>query len=585
MGHKEDVLKAILSKQAEVNKKIKATKTMTPEVKKNLLEGSAIKDIRNRALWGYADDWGKKKILQREGYKPEDIVYENGSPVAVKVEGRGIQAVDPKANWKIGGISRDLPGDIAESLGKAQTSIGGTIGGVLSGANPLGMGAGAAAGEASRQGVGFALGVRDPNSIKDPSRLVVYKDKGGNIKIGPAGEVLAEGGIIIATTALTNKIFLRKLVPKGSTQPTVSDAVGKVTGTDERVGEQIVKGKIKSLPGGIDLRTSKYYSNAEEKVKAFAENARKIAGDVYSQTLKTAGVDESTYIKVTKEQADDVINTITKWNAGEKFIKDKNALEKIALKLKDVQTYGDLKEMTGQVWDLVDDSYENANATRLTGLGKQVYGKLANIRNKGYITPDGRFPIAEASKLYSEVLDGVDEARSLLRIPMEGGEVSTSYRSIAANISRLKDTKLQGTKLAKLDALDDFLKTSNLVSDELGPLKNYTFMDEINLAHTADKLVKKGKLSALNPISYVPGASKVAGLISEQLPVNKARAMIGLNRVGLLRPELAERQVNSIFPVASMISQILPGAKEQVVQKALTPTIKDLIIQKLQTGQ
>jgi hypothetical protein len=204
----------------------------------------------DRVRYGFADDSGKRTILQQAGYSQDQIVTLPNGEYGVKSDFMGlpvIKPVDPK-----GFMSKDLVGDIGESVGKMLT-IGGAVGGSLLG--PAGAAGGAAGGEVARQGIGTAMGIRDPKNFA----TLMNTDSQGHSHLGGAGEILAEAALAGFGQAAAETIGakLAQSGAKGASlelRPTVNEKLSTFVGVPSKVGQKIFSSDVPIVDAEVGER-------------------------------------------------------------------------------------------------------------------------------------------------------------------------------------------------------------------------------------------------------------------------------------------------------------------------------------------
>jgi hypothetical protein len=194
---------------------------------------SAISAI-GRFKYGFADDFGKLKILKDEGYSGKigsnvgDAVRLPNGEYGVRINANGvnvIRPVDPKG-WQVS----DAIGDVAESAGKAITTGGAIAGGLLAAPESLGTmsvggaGLGGSLGEGVRQSIGALMGVRSPESFIGNG--LTYSGPSGQ-HISGLAEIAGEGALNALSTKIGNKLF-----PAKGVQAEASNNLQKIIAKD-----------------------------------------------------------------------------------------------------------------------------------------------------------------------------------------------------------------------------------------------------------------------------------------------------------------------------------------------------------------
>ncbi len=194
-----------------------------------------------------------------------------------------------KEELSIGFDVKDLPGDIADVLGRALPTVGFLLGGVA-GATFGGVGAipgaaiGAGTGEAARRLVGEAIGVREPEPLE------TLKAVGTEAVIGAATEVTGLGaskaiGALGKTKAVQNTLkFLQEKLPERTINSTLKPlskefSFGKNPGKAV-VDEGIVANTRAGLLSKIVGRKKEVGQSLDDTIGAFSKGAKKVQVDM-----------------------------------------------------------------------------------------------------------------------------------------------------------------------------------------------------------------------------------------------------------------------------------------------------------------
>lgn len=517
------------------------------------LRESAI-NVADRFKWGFADDYGKMKILQENGYKPEQIVRLNNGEFGVRTEA-GIKPVDPKG-FQMG----DLLSDVSESLGKGITIGGASVGGILSGASPLGTGIGAMVGETARQGIGAGMGVRNPANLNK----VLFQGPEGQTQLGGLGEIAGEGILAGGSQAISN-LILGKLAnigagkvaasvddvvsPTDEIRPTVLDAVQEWTklpqGTSKRLVREFIdpNGSMFNEPLPHPMAAIEYTRRAGDKAVKIAEQGKSIIDNLYATKLAEAGIDPDTTLvnitgakKVLRGSLRDILKAdITKQNK-----QTITALYNIRKSLvgKNEIPLTELQNITRALNDVRQGAYTQVGrADRFTKMASRPLAAFTQAKNA--------IPaIAEVNAQYSPQIKAINKLANLLNIRVEEGLAREGRFTPEMFINRL-GSELKDRSLESIMKADDVLAASPV-------FKNLSIKKDLLSALMANKAYQK--------MPFTGGRLSLSGVkdsISRSMfpPNIRIEALRGGVRMNLLDPNSLNKPVSKILPTLSALEK------------------------------
>jgi hypothetical protein len=536
----------------------------TQVLQDNQLNQSAI-SVRDRMRWGFADDFGKQRILMESGYDPSQVVRLRNGDWGIKTP-QGIKPVDPK-----GFQSSDLGGDLAESLGKGITGLGGIVGGSVAGAGSLGTGAavgvgvGSAGGESIRQAIGAKMGVRD---ISNLAKLAYEDDTGWHM--GGVGEIAAEGilggGMQKVSGLLANKLAqagtIRQAVNSadnvlstGEIKPKVIDAitemVGLPKGTNKRLLQEFIdpNGAIKYIPheGAID----EHVKRAGSKIITMVEQGKNIANEIYEKGLKEAGVDTSTTLVPVQRGIAELDRSISAMTSG----LGKKEAAPIIRNLSEIKNYvmersvngqlplSELQVVTKRLNDIRSASYINGTTGTFTKNANRPLAAFTAAKNSNPV-------IAALNKEYRPQLQALKKLQSIMNIRLEEGLYKEGRFTPEMFISRL-GAELKDRNLEAIIKADDVLSKSNA-------FKGLSVKQDLLTALLGEKLSTKapftgGRLSA----------SGITDSVSKAVlsPRRRAQMIKGLINTGVFNPKALGTDVSKAVPKLSAVLNMAGSGK------------------------
>lgn len=522
----------------------------------NILNESAI-SVKDRFKWGFADDFGKQRILMENGYDPSQVVRLRNGDWGVRTE-YGIKPVDPK-----GFQLSDIGSDIAESVGKSITAGGGILGGLAAGSGSLGtgtavgVGLGSAAGESIRQAIGAKMGVRNIENLTKTA----FKDENG-WHFGGLGEIAAEGvlggsaqkltGVIagkmaeagtikLATNSADNILSVGEIKPK--VIDAITDAVGLPKGTNKRLLKEFLdpNGAIKYIPheGAIDETTLR----AGNKIINIVEHGKGIIDDIYSKGLKDAGIDTNT-LKVDVGNAvytlDKSIDKLAQNDiAGihKKTINSLTGVKNAVLSGLDQDgklPYSQLKNITQALKDIQIQSLQQSGGKTASYYSvNRPFAAFTEAKNTNPI-------IAGLNKEYGPQIRAVKKLQNLLNIRLEEGLYKEGRLTPEMFIQHLSNG-LKGRNLDAIIKADDVLRKSPEFA-------------KLSVKQDLLTALLGQKLSATAP--FTGGRLSVSG-ISESVgkavlsPRRRAQIIKGLINTGAFNPKALDLEVSKVSPKLS----------------------------------
>lgn len=520
----------------------------------NKLNESAI-STKDRFKWGFADDFGKQRILMENGYDPSQVVRLKNGDWGVRTE-YGIKPVDPK-----GFQLSDIGSDIAESVGKSITAGGGILGGLAAGSGSLGtgtavgVGLGSAAGESIRQAIGAKMGVRNIENLTKTA----FKDENG-WHLGGLGEIAAEGvlggsaqkltGVIagkmaeagaikLATNSADNILSVGEIKPK--VIDAITDAVGLPKGTNKRLLKEFLdpNGAIKYIPheGAIDETTLR----AGNKIINIVEQGKNIANEIYEKGLKQAGIDTQTTLVPVNKGITELDKAITSMSTG----LGKKEATPIIRNLTEIKNYvveksidgklplSEIQVITKRLNNIRSASYINGTTGGFTKYASRPLAAFTNAKNS---IPE----IAALNAHYRPQLQALKKLQNIMNIRLEEGLYKEGRFTPEMFIQRLSN-ELKGRNLDAIIKADDVLSKSPEFA-------------KLSVKQDLLTALLGQKLSATAPFT---GGRLSASGISESVgkavlsPRRRAQIIKGLINTGTFNPKALDLEVSKVAPKLS----------------------------------
>jgi hypothetical protein len=564
----EDTRQLLAAYQSQVAGKLQP---QSNEGLQNLeLRESAI-NVADRFKWGFADDYGKMKILQENGYSKEQVVRLKNGEFGVRTP-EGIKPVDPK-----GFQSGDLVSDISESLGKGITIGGASVAGAFSGANPLAVGLGAAGGETIRQGLGVGMGVRNP---ANEGSLFVQGSE-GQVQLGGLGEIAGEGLLAGASQALANKIlsgFARVGATKsaagvddtarsmtGEIKPTVLDAAQEWTklpqGTSKRLLKEFIDpaGSMFDDPIPHPMAAMEYIKRAGNKAVSVAEEGQSIINNIYAERMAQAGIDPDTAvinISGAKKQLSKTIQTMLKEDVAKQNGQTIRTLQNI---LKGV---GNKNEIPLSQLQNITRALNDVRSGAYTQIGRpDRFTKMASRPLAAFTAAKNTNPVlASLNKEYSQQIRAVNKLQGLLNIRLEEGLAKEGRFTPEMFIQRL------GNELKDRN-LDAILKADDVLAKTPG-FSQLSIKKDLLSALMANKAYQKQP--------FTGGRLSISGIkdsiTKSVLPPNvRVEILRGMIKSKILNPAALNQPVSKILPTLSALEKSLNI--DELAKKATTKVI------------
>ena len=498
----------------------------------------------DRLKYGFADDWGKRKIIQDAGYTQDQIVSLKNGEYGVKIPGVGIRPIDPKG-FKVS----DIAGDIAESVGKSLPTIGGATGataGLLGSggvASSVGAGVGSGAGEFVRQQIGNLIGVRNLNDNSG------YKELAAEAVFGVGGQAIALGG---------GKLLGALLAPgsKAAVTTEVANVIGNKLGM-RNVNSDIIKrgfkGEIIENLDDLALRT-------DTQLKELIENKNKLLFKKYlepelQKVAQAQGVSNADDVLInvsgTKTAIDDVIKNV---NTSKSILpSQKKQILSIAEDVKGSfdngaeLTYGQFKESANNLYELAQSARKNNDFTSAKTYSK-LYDALTDSRAQS-LSP-------EAFASYSQERKALGKLDKLFRVKLSEGELQQGQQSLVAKLVKMTDEVRQAPRYNELQSI--IAEAKNIGIEGIDDLSNN--IDSLLFNYGLSKAkIKPGPLGKIT--GSIPGVSGVGKVISEPFTdaYNQARILKGLFSTGVLdeskmSAKVAEGALSNVQSLAQLVN-------------------------------
>ena len=528
----------------------------TPNI---LLKDSAIKSGWNRVRWGVADDSGKIDILRSEGYSPNPndpngIVRLKNGEFGVKTQ-YGVKPVDPK-----GFQFADLGGDIAESIGKSITMTGGILGALVGagvGSVPLAI-AGAMGGETIRQGIGIAMGVRNPAN----EGKLFYTDQQGNLKIGGAGEVLAEGALAGGSQKLANYV-VEKFAQAGAVRPAVS-ALDDLIHPDEPIETRLIDMQKRnfgfkptaspvplqeSLPGGriygelipTDERAMDAMGYAGEKAVTLGNAIPQLETKLFKQGLNEAGYDTSKLMIPAQDEFGQIITKVRTLGNDSLSNGYNDIISKMKVGLSQgtgTLNYDTIAEITDNARNIRDMAWKQFDNGVIPYDVANKTSEIANLLGKA---KNSDTVMSKLNKTYGEVAQAGENIAKTLRLAGKDGKLIEGYRGTAGIIKAL-GTEAKGPRLTKLLKNLDIIEPLMSKTEEF---KDLPFSKTMLKAMLADHFAEAKKASTLSFFSPVQTARAVGQAV---YPARvRWNALKGIMQTTKIDPSTMSLPVNRIL--------------------------------------
>jgi len=518
-----------------------------------ILGGSAL-NLGERFKYGFADDFGKQRLLVEAGYNPADIVTLNNGEYGIRTP-QGIKPVDPK-----GFQLTDLGSDLAESIGKAIPTAGavaggllGTIGAVATAgiATPVAVGGAmtlGAGGETIRQSIGQKLGVRngyDAGEIALEGLLSGIGEGAGRLV---ASKLASAGARKMAVSELDNLV-------DATIKPTVLSKTDDMLGiNNDFLTQKLLKGQAQVLDGSVSedvlMRGSKKLQEALTQGQSRAGQNYKTAlvknfGDNYENTVKFD------LQKLLPSVADDVAKIESKDLAGtnkqivgqlKQLIDNTKNLQTASLS--DIQTIGSALE------GLKANTFVNGKATPLTrDLGK-IQSKVLAVKNSNPA-------FAEINKQYAKEMNLLEGLQNTARLKLKQGEIVEGMRDPAKMLLRFKDD-YGASKLAKLEKIEQQLRA-------LG--HNANFMEDITNGLLTDILKKQTRIPPTGFGVTPRGLAKQASSLIGNNAITRARMVSGIAKTN---PDILNKEVGKYLgssqALTNLFMQNMPNMRLPIPQ-------------------
>ena len=500
------------------------------------MKQSALPNMGDRFLYGFADDMGKRLIL-RKYYQENQIVPLPNGEYGVRIQfgnGEAIKPVDPK-----GFQANDMINDFSESIGKGITVAGGTVGGVATGYNPIGAALGSTAGELARQGIGGLLGVRNPENFSK----IAYQGADNRGHIGGITEAVGEGLMAFVAQGASNKLFggtfwkpkeiIQKEIAKqaGKSLPDnyfqnmpVDDLINNLDPAQQKALENMPIDQIHSMKFGVDPKMSQQAAQIEQHTGIKNDITEELMK--YSASGKDIPINAQTFSQAETHIArsvDDAISQVKTMRnfLGTQYQSYKNNLMDEVIDISDVQQ---------ELKDIVKSNPKAKGLLGDLGLGKLLNQKkpitikqfLALKDKMGgtatmqayYQNMNEEFFRREPADIIKSKIDGIIRAKIRTNDTMR--EANTLFGE-GVDITNALETVLSGYRApSKLEKIAT--ATAATIRNVIEPLQKF------------DSLVLKyGKKSGAEPIYdklMIPIIQKQYGRLSGKYDVGVAEKLL-----------------------------------------------------------
>lgn len=233
-------------------------------------------------------------------------------------------------------------------------------------------------------------------------------------------------------------------------------------------------------------------------------------------------------------------------------------------------TYGQLKQLTKQVYDLADSNVTDMG--RHTQLGS-LYARIGKELTE---TKKSLLPIKEASKKYAELMEAEEILNDTLRLDKVTGELTLPMKIMR----RFKDAE-HGQFKAELEKVNnifkknaDILKENPETADMINEYGNAAFVDKMKLTQALHDVTSKRAVTPQG-IGRIPMLAYATRFTGATDPLKRMSTLAWLAQKGLKAPVTKEIPVSPYsrsLTKLSAYSELIPGLKP--LAKAYKPAAK-----------